>query len=37
VPNRFRQRSPMCASRAALFSLQRDSFSCRNAHPFNRL
>src|SRR5580704_13484078 len=27
----------MCASQAAPFLLQRDSFSCRNAHAFNRL
>jgi hypothetical protein len=27
----------MCALQAALFLLQPDSFSCGNAHPFNRL
>lgn len=27
----------MCASRAALFLWHQDVFSCRNAHPFNRL
>ena len=27
----------MSVSRAALFLLQRDSFSCSNAHSFNRL
>ena len=27
----------MCALEAALFSLQRESFSCRDAHSFNRL
>jgi hypothetical protein len=26
----------MCASRAAQFLLQEDSFSCRDAHAFNR-
>jgi hypothetical protein len=30
------RRSRMCASQAAQFSLQKDSFSCRDAHAFNR-
>src|SRR5580698_5095828 len=30
------RRSRMCALRAAQFSLQKDSFSCRDAHAFNR-
>ena len=29
--------SPMCASGAALFLWQKDGFSCRDAHAFNRL
>jgi hypothetical protein len=32
-----RRGSPMCAWRAAPFLWQKDSFSCRNAHAFNRL
>ena len=33
----FPARSAMCGLGAALFALQRGSFSCRNTHAFNRI
>jgi hypothetical protein len=36
LQRRNRRGSSMCAWRAAPFLLQRDSFSCRDAHAFNR-